>query len=362
MRYARQTVLAELGVEGQELLAQSRVLIVGVGGLGSPLALYLAAAGVGILGLVDADTVSLSNLARQILFQTNDQGSLKTTVAENRLRAVNSDCRVETFPQFLDSSNAESIAASFDVIVDATDNFESKFLLNDLAVKLSKPLVYGSILRWQGQASVFWAKEGPCYRCLYPEAPRDHVPNCAEAGVIGALAGVIGSLQALEVIKLLLCLKARSFSRDETLIGRLLLFDAKTMSSRTIQLAKDPDCRVCSKDPQNIILPSLSLRTCVLSDDDIAGNHARYRFIDVREENEWERGHIKDAVFWPLSLMRDQKIPEQESGISTVIYCQSGVRSRQAINLLAEAGWDLSSVQDLPGGFGVWVGPVTQGK
>ncbi len=199
MRYARQTILTDLGPEGQAAFASAKVLIVGVGGLGSPLALYLAAAGVGRIGLVDADQVSLSNLQRQILFQTPDIGSSKISVAKERLEALNPDVSCILHNLYLDSANAEAIAIEYDFVVDASDNFETKFLLNDLCVKLNRPLVYGSILRWEGQASVFWAKHGPCFRCLFPAMPKHAIPNCAEAGVLGAVAGVIGSIQALEV-------------------------------------------------------------------------------------------------------------------------------------------------------------------
>ncbi|MES2745197.1 MAG: ThiF family adenylyltransferase [Bdellovibrionota bacterium] len=360
MRYARQTILNEVGATGQKALAAAKVLIVGVGGLGSPVSLYLAAAGVGQLGLVDADHVSLSNLARQILFASDETGMLKTTVAQEKLSRMNPDCLVKTYPEFLDETNAIRIASQYDILVDASDNFDTKYLLNDLAVKLDKPLVYGSILRWQGQTSVFWASHGPCYRCLFPEPPKDHVPNCAEAGVLGALAGVIGSLQALEVIKLILAKSDKRWSLDESLVGRFITFDAKTFQQRSVTLQKDPECAVCSKKVEDIVLPETELAVaCGVSTLDL-DNWQDYEFIDVREEDEWERGYIPDATLWPLSRMKHGQFPEQNEKRPTVLYCQSGLRSRLAMNYVRDAGWDLSSVQDLPGGFAAWAGPVAQ--
>lgn len=364
VRYARQTILGEVGAEGQKALREARVLIVGVGGLGSPLALYLCAAGVGTLGLVEGDRVSLSNLARQILFQTPDTGQLKGELAKRNLERLNPETEVVVHPFFLDSDNAEALAQDYDILVDATDNFASKYLLNDLAVKLDKPLVHGSILRWQGQASVFWASRGPCYRCLYPHPPEGHVPNCAEAGVIGALAGMIGSLEALEVIKLVLAKAPGRIDWKDTLIGRIWTFDAKAMTQSTIHLAKDPDCPVCSRAPADILLPRVSApASCALIEVDRAqAEWGNFRFIDVREDKEWREGRIPEAIHWPLSRLRAGETPVQNPTERLIVYCQSGIRSQQAITLLANAGWDLSSVQDLQGGFGAWVGPVERDR
>ncbi|MBC7533937.1 MAG: ThiF family adenylyltransferase [Oligoflexus sp.] len=361
MRYARQTVLADLGQEGQAAFAEAKVLIVGVGGLGSPLALYLAAAGVGCLGLVDADRVSLSNLQRQILFQTPDIGQTKVTIAKNNLEALNPDVRCVLHPVFLDNQNAEDIAKDYEIIVDASDNFETKYLLNDLCVKLNRPLVYGSILRFKGQASVFWAERGPCYRCLFPRLPREAIPNCAEAGVLGALAGVIGSIQALEVMKLILLMKDRLPVHHETLLGRLLSFDAATMTQTINRLPKDPDCPVCSRAREDIVLPELDL-SCALETEavpNLARDWQNYRWIDVREQGEWDQGRVPNALHWPLSKLNQGLIPEKISG-PTVIYCQSGVRSRQALKRLKAE--DFVAVLHYPEGFGGWVGPVERGK
>ncbi len=360
MRYARQTVLADLGPKGQEALASARVLIVGVGGLGSPLSLYLAAAGVGTLGLVDADHVGLSNLQRQILFQTADVGQPKTALAKQRLEALNPDARCIVYPEFLDSSNALRIAADYDLIFDASDNFETKFLLNDLAVKLGKPLVYGSILRFEGQASIFWAERGPCYRCLFPQLPKEAVPNCAEAGVLGAMAGVIGSLQALEGMKLILALKGLLPAEHELLVGRFLSFDAKTMQQRIVKVAKDPDCPVCSRSPESIVLPDLDLSCSLVKETADFKNHVgEYHFLDVREQHEWDAGHIPGAEHWPLSKLRQGLFPSPQTR-ATVVYCQSGVRSRQAISLLKHHDW--GDLLNLPEGFGAWDGAVAKDR
>lgn len=360
MRYARQAILKEVGAKGQKALKDARVLIAGIGGLGSPLALYLSAAGVGKLGLVDGDRVSLSNLARQILFQTPDAGEWKGVIAKRKLERLNPDSQVEVYPYFLDADNALDLAADYDILVDCTDNFASKFLVNDVAVKLDKPLVFGSILRWQGQASVFWASQGPCYRCLYPHPPTEHVPNCAEAGVLGPLAGIIGSIQAMEVIKLILAKNASGIALSDSLLGRLWTLDAKTMTQSTIGLAKDPDCPVCAKDPAEIHLPRYETTLVCerIEASSLLDTPDDYLFIDVREDHEWQRGRIPKAQHWPLSAMRLGQIPESKANPRVVIYCQSGVRSRQAISLLLKAGWDLSSVRDLQEGFGAWVGPV----
>jgi len=359
MRYARQTVLPELGEEGQNAFARAKVLIVGVGGLGSPLALYLAAAGIGELGLVDADKVGLSNLQRQILFATPDLGQPKVDIAQERLKALNPEVLTTLYPYFLDSGNALDTASHYDIIVDASDNFETKYLLNDLCVKLSKPLVSGSILKFQGQAAIFWADHGPCYRCLFPEPPTHAVPNCAEAGVLGALAGVIGSIQALEVMKLILLQNKLLGDHQSTLIGRFLSFDAGTMQQSILKVRKDPACGVCSLRPETIALPTLDLSCALPSAVDFEEQWQTYKFIDVRSDEEWVRGHIPTAVHWPLAKIRAGEYPEIHPG-ATVIYCQSGVRSREALNLLKAAGF--AEVLHLPEGFGNWGGAVAQGR
>src|SRR6184192_273901 len=242
-RYARHLILPQIGEEGQEKLKRSSVLIIGAGGLGSPVALYLAAAGVGRIGLVDFDQVDATNLHRQILYGTSDVGTAKLEAARARLHDLNPEIRIETHDAMLSSSNALDILRPYDVIVDGTDNFPTRYLVNDACVLLRKPNVYGSIFRFEGQASVFDARVGPCYRCLYPDPPPPGlVPSCAEGGVLGVIPGIIGSIQAMETIKLIL-------GAGEPLIGRLVLFDALKLQFRELKLRKDPDCPVCGTHP-----------------------------------------------------------------------------------------------------------------
>src|SRR6476660_1693608 len=243
LRYSRHLIMPEVGMEGQQKLKAARVLCIGTGGLGSPLALYLAAAGVGTLGLVDFDVVDVTNLQRQVLHGTKDVGRPKLDSAKERIRDINPHVHVEGYPVKLTSANALEIARDYDVIVDGTDNFQTRYLTNDLCVLLGKPNVYGSIFRFEGQASVFATEEGPCYRCLYPEPPPPGlVPSCAEGGVLGILPGLVGVIQATEVIKLILGV-------GEPLIGRLLLIDALGMKFRELKLRKDPECPVCGTHP-----------------------------------------------------------------------------------------------------------------
>jgi adenylyltransferase/sulfurtransferase len=243
LRYARHLILDGVGPDGQRRLKQSRVLIVGAGGLGSPVALYLAAAGVGTLGIADFDVVDVTNLQRQVIHGTSDVGRPKLDSARDRIAEINPHVRVEPFAERLDSGNARGIVEGFEVVVDGTDNFPTRYLLNDACVLAGKPNVYGSILRWEGQASVFWGGHGPCYRCLFAEPPPPgEVPNCAEGGVLGVLPGIVGSIQAAETLKLLL-------GEGETLLGRLLLFDALRMKFREMRLRRDPACPVCGDHP-----------------------------------------------------------------------------------------------------------------
>lgn len=242
-RYSRHIILKEVGGIGQQKLLGAKVLMVGAGGLGSPCAYYLAAAGIGNIGIIDSDVVELSNLQRQILHKTNDIGRLKVDSAKETMVALNPDVKVTTYPKRLDTDNILSIFADYDIIVDGTDNFPSRYLINDACVMLGKPNVHGSIFRFEGQATVFKPNEGPCYRCLYPEPPpADMVPSCQEAGVLGVLPGIIGTIQAIESIKLIL-------GKGEPLVGRLLLFDALSMDFREVRLKKDNRCLVCGTNP-----------------------------------------------------------------------------------------------------------------
>src|SRR5512134_1531173 len=287
-RYSRQIILPEIGETGQEKIGAAHVLVVGAGGLGCPSLLYLAAAGVGAIGIIDKDNVDISNLQRQILFDIEDTGRSKARAAKAHLETRNPEISITCFNERLDVLNALQIMGGYDVIVDGADDFATKFLINDAAVKLGKPVVYGSILGFEGQASVFWAKEGPCYRCLYPAPPAGYVPNCAEAGVIGALAGIVGSVQSMEVIKLLAGGEAL-----RPLIGKLWITDGRTMQTFNLAIPKNPACPVCSKSCEDIILKDEAQRCSaamqeVLIED--VGDHAL--FVDVREKDEWDAGHI----------------------------------------------------------------------
>jgi molybdopterin/thiamine biosynthesis adenylyltransferase/rhodanese-related sulfurtransferase len=359
LRYARHLTLPGVGPEGQARLKAARILLVGAGGLGSPAALYLAAAGVGTLGLVDFDVVDVSNLQRQILHGTAALGRPKVNSASERLADLNPDIRVVRFGERLTSANAREILAGFDIIVDGSDNFPTRYLVNDVCVWLGKPLIYGSIFRFEGQASVFDAAKGPCYRCLYAEPPPPHlVPSCAEGGVLGVLPGVIGSLQALEAIKLVL-------GTGDTLLGRLLLFDALRLGFRELRLLKDPDCPVCGPRP-SITEPIDYEAFCGFGGQDAAHEgeisvqelaallqrrSASVQVLDVREPWEWEIARIPESVLVPLGHLAD-RLAEVEPRGEVVTVCHHGARSAQAGALLKAAGF--GRVRSLAGGIDRW--------
>ena len=370
-RYARHLTLPEVGMEGQVLLKASSVLIVGAGGLGSPLALYLAAAGVGTLGLVDFDEVDVTNLHRQILYGTEDVGNQKLESASRRISSVNPHVKVVLHSCRLDSENALDIMEKYDVIVDGTDNFPTRYLVNDACVLLGKPNVYGSIYRWEGQVSVFARKDGPCYRCLFREPPPPGmVPSCAEAGVLGVLPGIVGSLQALEVIKIVL-------GKGDGLVGRLLIFDALELKWREVKLRRNPDCPVCGDNPTQTklidydVFCGLATNESEKSGDvldcfsDIEPNKLKNRLesslppfvLDVREPFEWEIVNLADfgAHLIPLRELAD-RITELPDNREIVIHCRSGVRSAKAANLLAENGF--SGLFNLSGGILKWIDEV----
>lgn len=365
LRYSRHLTLPEVGLAGQSKLKGARVLLVGAGGLGSPAALYLAAAGVGTLGVVDFDLVDRSNLQRQILHGTSDIGTAKTDSARKRLEDVNPHVSVQTFAERLSSANALEILKSFDVIVDGSDNFPTRYLVNDACVLLGKPLVYGAVFRFDGQVSVFWAKTGPCYRCLYAEPPPpDLVPSCAEGGVLGVLPGIIGSLQALETIKLITGV-------GETLIGRLLLFDGRRMQFRELALEKDPDCPVCGARPTITALIDYEAFCGVV---DSSGNgHAEITalelrrergrkpnliLLDVREPREAEIAHIEGSQLIPLREL-PRAIPHLPAHAEIVTFCHHGQRSMKARELLRGAGF--ANVRSLAGGIDAWSREVDSG-
>lgn len=356
MRYARQRVLPEIGDAGQAALAAARILVVGAGGLGSPALLYLSAAGAGLkdsggcLGIIDDDTVDLSNLQRQILFTESDQGLGKANTAAQRLQQLNSTTDLQIFDTRLSTDNILEIFAGFDIIVDGSDNFDTKYLINDAAVLLGLPVVYGSILGLEGQATVFWAKEGPCYRCLYPQPPETHIPNCAEAGTLGGIAGMIGSMQAVEACKLALGLDhCRSHDLDP-LIGQLFVADARNWQTQTLAVEKRADCPVCSLPANQVRLSRAQAQTCAstpaaMSLNDLQGlfeSGIPFVLLDVREPQEWATGHLEGALHIPLGrlLVAPEALDALNRQEPLVVYCQHGMRSARAVSYLREQGFD----------------------
>jgi adenylyltransferase/sulfurtransferase len=361
LRYSRHLIIPDVALGGQRRLKGSRVLLVGAGGLGSPLALYLAAAGVGTLGLVDFDVVDLTNLQRQIVHGTKDVGRSKIASAEERIADVNPNVHVEPYETQLTSLNALEIMRDYDVIVDGTDNFPTRYLTNDACVLLGKPNVYGSIFRFEGQASVFATADGPCYRCLFREPPPPGlVPSCAEGGVLGVLPGIIGTIQATETIKLLLGI-------GQPLIGRLLLFDALRMQVRTMQLRKDPACPACgTREIRELIdyEEFCGIRQAAVAE---AGNAVpeivprelaeRMRagddlvLIDVREPHEWEIARIAGAQLIPMATLAGA-LSELDASRDIVVHCKVGSRSAKAVRQLQAAGF--KRVWSLTGGIQRW--------
>jgi sulfur-carrier protein adenylyltransferase/sulfurtransferase len=368
-RYSRHLVLPEIGTHGQRRLKAGRVLLVGAGGLGSPLALYLAAAGVGTLGVVDPDRVDESNLQRQVLHRTPDLGRPKTESARDAILALNPHVRVAAHPERLNSGNALEILRGYDVVADGSDNFPTRYLVNDACVLLGLPDVYGSVYRFEGQASVFGAPGGPCYRCLYPEPPPPGlVPSCAEAGVLGVLPGVIGMLQATEVIKLLTGV-------GRPLTGRLLLYDALAMSFETLSVARDPACPVCGDHPTvRALIDYEDFCDAHPSGDpgggaaagppaDISPAELKARLdrgepvtlLDVREPWEFEIARLPGALLVPLSRL-SAPVPGAVPGTPLVVYCHHGLRSVAAAKFLRDAG--VPGVLNLSGGIEAWAATV----
>jgi adenylyltransferase/sulfurtransferase len=353
IRYSRQTSLPDFGEEGQRRLKAARVLIVGVGGLGSPAALYLAAAGVGQIRLVDFDAVDITNLQRQILYSTPDVGQPKLAVAAARLRALNPHIDVTLHEEPFGVRNARQLVEDADVVLDGSDNFPTRYLVNDACVMSGTPNVYGSVFRFEGQASVFAAPNGPCYRCLHPEPPpMGLIPSCAEAGVLGVLPGVIGTIQATEAIKLLAGI-------GEPLIGRLLLYDAWRARVREITLPRDPSCPVCGDSPTIRELIAYD-RTCDPSSGGIdmtvdelkqwRADGTKHLLVDVREPSEHAQAHIDGALLIPLGTLQDNldKLPADQP---IVVHCKSGGRSARAVAMLKAEGFD---AHNLVGGMIAW--------
>jgi adenylyltransferase/sulfurtransferase len=362
LRYSRHLILPEIGLSGQRALRRARVLLVGAGGLGSPAALYLAAAGVGTLGLVDFDTVDVSNLQRQVLHGTSDVGRHKLDSARDRLADINPGVHVEGFPVRLTAQNAREIAEGFDIIVDGTDNFGTRYLVNDLSVLLGVPNIYGSIFRFDGQASVFATEQGPCYRCLYRQPPpAGLVPACAEGGVLGVLPGLVGTIQATEAIKLIT-------GAGTPLIGRLLLIDALHWRQRTVHLRRDPDCPACGTREIRDLTDAEALCATTLPDevDAVFGaipaiepialsarlaSGEPLEILDVREPHEWEIARIDGARLIPLASL-ESRLDELSREREIVVHCKAGGRSAQAVRRLRAAGF--RRVWNLAGGIQRW--------
>jgi len=366
LRYSRHLILTEVGVEGQKKLKAASVLLIGAGGLGSPAALYLAAAGVGHLGLVDFDVVDLTNLQRQVLYGVSDVGRSKVESARDRIADLNPHVRLTTHDTRLTSSNALEIFAGYDLVVDGTDNFATRYLVNDACVLAGIPNVYGSIFRFDGQASVFATSGGPCYRCLYPVPPPPGlVPSCAEGGVLGVLPGLVGVLQATEAIKLIAGI-------GDPLVGRLLLVNALSMEFRTVRLRKDPACPACGTrelralvDYQQFcgVTPEPAGQGGVVDITPTAlaarlGRGDDFDLIDVREPHEWDIARIPGARLIPLGELAG-RLSELDTGREVVLHCKSGGRSSRAARLLAGAGFD--RVANLAGGITRWSEEVDPG-
>jgi molybdopterin/thiamine biosynthesis adenylyltransferase/rhodanese-related sulfurtransferase len=360
-RYSRHLIMPEVGMEGQKKLKSASVLLIGAGGLGSPLAMYLAAAGLGRIGIVDFDVVDFSNLQRQIAYSTSDIGKHKLDAVKERITGINPNVHVETYETQLTSENALEILKDYDVIIDGTDNFPTRYLVNDASVLLGKPNVYGSIFRFEGQASVFYAKAGPCYRCLYPEPPPPGlVPSCAEGGVLGVLPGIVGTIQATEAIKLVV-------GQGDPLIGRLLLFDALNMKFRELKLRKNRSCPICGDNPTIHELIDYeafcgikpqptngeNLRPWEITPEELKAkldNKEDVFILDVREPHEYEISNL-DGYLIPLAELPD-RVNELDSSREIVVHCHTGWRSQRAVEFLRESGF--RKIKNLVGGIEAW--------
>jgi sulfur-carrier protein adenylyltransferase/sulfurtransferase len=360
LRYSRHLIMPEVGMQGQLKLKAARVLLIGTGGLGAPLGLYLAAAGVGHIGLVDFDVVDFTNLQRQVTFGTSDVGKPKTAATKARLSNLNPDVQIATYETKLTSENALELFKDYDIVVDGTDNFPTRYLVNDACVLLGKPNVYGSIFRFEGQVTVFGMPDGPCYRCLYPEPPPPGlVPSCAEGGVLGVLPGIVGSLQALETIKLII-------GRGTSLAGRLVLFDALAMKFRELKLRKNKECPVCG--PQRTIHQLIDYNEfCGIRGEEaesdlhvpeISAHELKERLdrgedifiLDVREQHEYQICNLNGHLI-PLGEL-PKRVHELDSAREIVAHCKSGKRSAQAVDFLKKAGF--RKIYNLHGGILSW--------
>jgi adenylyltransferase/sulfurtransferase len=360
-RYSRHLILPEVGMEGQLKLKQAKVAMIGAGGLGSPLGLYLAAAGVGRIGLVDFDTVDASNLQRQVMHGTSDIGRKKLDSAADRMRGINPNIQIDKFDTGLTSDNALEILRDYDIVVDGTDNFPTRYLVNDACVLLKKPNVYGSIFRFEGQATVFAYQDGPCYRCLYPEPPPPGlVPSCAEGGVLGILPGIIGLVQATEAVKIILGI-------GETLKGRLLLYDALGMRFRELKLRRDSDCPVCGDHPTltqlidyqefcgvKPVSNPIPAAEGVIDPVEVKKKQDRgekFLLLDVREPHEYQIARIPGSTLIPLGQL-PARLGELDKNAEIVAHCKMGGRSQQAVDLMKANGF--SNVRNMTGGITAW--------
>jgi adenylyltransferase/sulfurtransferase len=361
LRYSRHLIMPEVGMEGQLKLKKAKVLCIGTGGLGAPLGLYLAAAGVGRIGLVDFDTVDFTNLQRQVLFGTSDVGRPKITAAADRLRNLNPEIQIDAYETQLTSENALELFQDYDIIVDGTDNFPTRYLVNDACVILGKPNVYGSIFRFEGQITVFGYPDGPCYRCLYPEPPPPGlVPSCAEGGVLGVLPGIVGTIQAAETLKLII-------GKGQPLVGRLLLFDALAMKFRELKLRKNPECPVCGEHPtvtklidyvQFCGIRGEEAPSTVTNIPEITPRDLKSRLdkgddlyiLDVREPHEYDICNLNGHLI-PLGEL-PQRVHELDSSREIVAHCRSGKRSADAVDFLQKAGF--RKIWNLKGGILAW--------
>lgn len=360
-RYSRHLLLPEVGVKGQKKLKTAKILCVGAGGLSSPAALYLAAAGIGHLGLVDNDCIDLSNLQRQVLYKTSDVGQKKSTAARHQLLQLNPQIEIQEHDAFLTIKNGKEIAASYDLILDGSDNFSTRYLTNDLAFFLKKPLVYGSIFRFEGQCTIFEAhRKGPCYRCLFPEPPlQGLIPSCSEAGVLGIVPGIIGTLQATEALKWILGI-------GTSLSGRLLQWNALTMKFREFQIRKNPHCPLCGTRPTITTLTEEKISCATSMNPDTSSiptitveelqqklqQQPPIKLIDVREPQEYEIAHIEGSQLIPLGelISRANELPHDQE---IALLCRSGGRSAQALLWLGEAGF--SKLYNVEGGILAWL-------
>ena len=366
LRYSRHLSLPGFGLEGQRKLKQASVLVVGTGGLGSPVAIYLAAAGIGCIGLVDHDVVDLSNLQRQVLFSSNDVGKSKLEAAKTRLEKINSEIQIITHEGSFSSHNAMKMLSRYDLVFDCTDNFPTRYLINDVSVFLGKPNIYGSIFRFDGQVSIFCAKDGPCYRCLYEvPPPPGSVPSCAEGGVLGVLPGIVGSIQVTEAIKWITGI-------GEPLIGRLLLIDALSMTFKEIGLQKNRECVVCGEVPtikepvdyeafcnvsgtsETVTVPEIDVHRVKQKLD----RGEEFTILDIRERWEWQIAHLDKTLFIPMKLIPSH-LEELNPSREIVVHCHTGQRSATVTEFLIQHGY--RNVKSMSGGIKAWTEEIDPG-